>query len=366
VETNLSLQERIDERRKEIRTDGYPVSISEWMSLYEKNELDIHPEFQRFFRWSDEQKTLLIESLLLGIPIPSIFVSQRADGVWDVVDGLQRLSTIFQFVGILKDESGKLIPPLKLHATKYIPELEGISWENDPSLPPDARLIVKRSKINCSIILRESDDSAKYDLFQRLNTGGSQASDQEVRNCILVMMNPDMYRWIRKLSEDENFKECTALSDRLLLESYDLELVLRFLIFYDLPENELSEVGDVGIFLTDKMRGLASRKDYDFATAEKAFTNTFGLLQNQLSEAAFKRFNSSKGVFQGGFAISQFEVVACGIGYNLSRGVSPTSIPNKVAGLSTTDTYTAWSGSGITAARRLPKLIPLGRSLFSA
>src|SRR5215204_5137795 len=104
----MTLQERIENRRKEIRTDGYPVSIGEWISLYENRELDIHPEFQRVFRWTDAQKTSLIESILLGIPIPSVFVSQRADGVWDVVDGLQRLSTIFQFMGIFKDENGVL------------------------------------------------------------------------------------------------------------------------------------------------------------------------------------------------------------------------------------------------------------------
>lgn len=84
----MSLQSEIASLRTEIRTDGYPMSIGEWASLYESNELDIHPEFQRFFRWSNSQKTALIESILLGIPIPSVFVSQRDDGVWDVVDGL--------------------------------------------------------------------------------------------------------------------------------------------------------------------------------------------------------------------------------------------------------------------------------------
>ena len=65
----MSLIDEIDSRRREIRTDGYAMSIGEWISLYEKKELDIHPEFQRFFRWSDTQKTNLIESILLGIPL---------------------------------------------------------------------------------------------------------------------------------------------------------------------------------------------------------------------------------------------------------------------------------------------------------
>src|SRR4028119_390265 len=124
----MSLQGEIDLVRAQVRTDGYPVSIGEWLSIYEKGEVDIHPEFQRFFRWSNRQKSRLIESIFLGIPIPQVFVAQRPDGVWDVVDGLQRLSTIFQFTGILKDEDGHLLPPLVLDATKYLPSLAGKVW----------------------------------------------------------------------------------------------------------------------------------------------------------------------------------------------------------------------------------------------
>ncbi|MEM8359086.1 DUF262 domain-containing protein, partial [Morganella morganii] len=66
----MSLIDEVNERRKEIRTDGYSISIGEWLSLYENGEIDIHPEFQRIYRWTEIQKTNLIESILLGIPIP--------------------------------------------------------------------------------------------------------------------------------------------------------------------------------------------------------------------------------------------------------------------------------------------------------
>src|SRR5438132_4452 len=108
------LQQQIDERRKEIHTDGYPMSIGEIQNLYAEGDLDIHPEFQRFFRWSPEQKARWIESILIGIPLPSIFVSQQPDGKWDVIDGLQRLSTIFEFMGILKDDKDQPVKPLVL------------------------------------------------------------------------------------------------------------------------------------------------------------------------------------------------------------------------------------------------------------
>lgn len=99
----MSLKEEIAEKKKDMVVDSYPMSIGEVMNLYKDGELDVHPEFQRFFRRDEEQKTKLIESILLGIPIPPIFVSQKINGTWDVIDGQQRLSTILQFLNVLKE-----------------------------------------------------------------------------------------------------------------------------------------------------------------------------------------------------------------------------------------------------------------------
>ncbi len=132
----MALTDEVEEQRKLVHTDGYPMSIGELASIYKEEELDLHPEFQRLFRWSIGQRSRLIESLLLGIPVPSIFVYQRESGVWDVIDGWQRLSTIFEFMGILRDEKGEIYPPLKLTKTKYLPSLEQKAWganQNDPA-----------------------------------------------------------------------------------------------------------------------------------------------------------------------------------------------------------------------------------------
>jgi hypothetical protein len=364
---SMNLLKQINSKRMEIRTDVYSMSIGEWISLYEKKEVDIHPEFQRFYRWSDHQKTSLIESILLGIPIPPIFVSQREDGVWDVVDGLQRLSTIYQLVGILKDEKGDLMDPLILEATEYLPSLKGIAWDKvdaNKELPPEAKLIIKRSKISVSIVLKESDKNAKFDLFKRLNTGGSQLSPQEVRNCLLVMLNADLYKWMRKLANYKPFVECTSLSDHPLEEGYDVELVLRFLVFYDIDISELKQIGDVGVFLTNRMTLIAQNKTYSQQTHEKAFKKTFDVLQAAVGDGAFKRYNFQKDRHEGGFLLSQYEVVAMGIGYNLRNLPPKGTIPELIQNIWDDDEYTEWAGSGITATRRLPRLIPLGREVF--
>ncbi len=349
------------------------MSIGELINLYRDDELDIHPEFQRFYRWTDEQKSRLIESILLGIPLPSIFVSQRADGVWDVVDGLQRLSTIFELVGILKDVEGTQLPPLVLRKTKYLPSMEGKKWDDDdPSLAIGStnQLIIRRSKIDVKIILRESSESSKYELFQRLNTAGSQLSDQEIRNVVLMMVNPGAYEWISELSNDERFQECIALSDRAKQEQYDMELVTRFLVFRSIEEDDLNSIGDIGEFLTDKITELAqdSRFDEFKETEEYAFRQTFSLLASTLSERSFHRFDVTKAKHLGGFLISAFEPIALGIGHNIDRyatGKTP-NIEQAVSELWRSEQFQRNSGGGVRASTRVRSNIPLGRQLFAA
>lgn len=368
----MSLQEQINKKRREIKTDGYPMSIGEWTGMYERGELDIHPEFQRFFRWSPAQKAGLIESILLGIPLPPIFVSQREDGVWDVVDGLQRLSTILQFMGLLKDENGELVEPLALTGTKYLPALDNIRWEDEEhpknSLPKDLQLVVKRSKVSASIVLKESDASAKYDLFQRLNTGGSELSPQEVRNCLLVMLNKPFFEWLKELPSFEPFIESTALSDRPLEEAYDTELALRFVLLALIPEDELKSIGDVGIFLTDKMTEVASNKKFRRPPIKQLFEETFTTLNDALGDDAFKRFATKKGRHEGGFLLSLFEVVGLGVAFNIAGGtLCPVDdISKRARTVWRQKAFTDWASSGVNASRRLPKLIPYGRQLFRA
>ena len=193
-----TLDQQIKQARLQVHTDAYPMSIGELVNMYVDGELDVHPEFQRVYRWTDEQKSKLIESILLGIPLPSIFVAQRKDGVWDVVDGVQRISTILSLLGKLKNSEGETLQPLRLQKTKYLPALEGKVWE-DPHEPEreitaDTRRLFKREKIDLKIIKRESESDTKFELFQRLNSGGTRLSEQEIRNCMLLMGQQECLR----------------------------------------------------------------------------------------------------------------------------------------------------------------------------
>jgi hypothetical protein len=374
IRTSLPEKLSIDvsNKAREIHTDAYPMSIGELISLYRDEEIDIHPEFQRFFRWSDLQKSKFVESILLGIPIPSIFVAQRPDGVWDVVDGLQRLSTIFQFTGILRDNDGNTYPPLTLTGTDYLPELDGMVWQDDShpdrAFPNALRLDFKRAKLDLKIIKKESDESTKYDLFERLNSLGSRLSDQELRNCLLVMINPDLFKWLEDLSTFEAFREAISLTDRAYQERYDMELVLRFLLLSKVKIKALQGVKDVDEFITKGMRDLATDPNFDTDFESKLFGMTFTELVESLGPNCFARPAGGKG--RGGFLISVFEVMAAGVGWRIrSKPNTPikrvelkaayTSLPNNTR-------FREYSKSGKSASSRMPQLVPLGRELFES
>jgi hypothetical protein len=359
-------------KAKEIHTDAYPMSIGELMSIYRDGELDIHPEFQRFFRWSQLQKSKLIESILLGIPIPSIFVSQREDGVWDVVDGVQRLSTIFEFTGILRDRDGSTLLPSELVGTEYLPCLEGMVWEDDErpkmSFPDSLKIDFKRQKLDIKIVKKESDENTKYDLFERLNTLGSKLSDQEVRNCLLVMINPKMYRWLEHLAEYEPFQDTISLTDRSLLERYDMELVLRFLVLSRSGAKALENVRDVADFVTKGMRNLAGDPGFDQDFEARIFETTFSTIRSVIGSGCFTRADSTRG--RGGFLISVFEVVAAGLGWRIrqrpSERVNAKNLLGAYRAVFAHDTFREYSKSGKSATSRLPKLVPLGRKLLKS
>ena len=369
----MDLEKQILQKSKEISTDAYAMSVGEMISLYKDGEIDIHPEFQRFFRWTPSQKSRLIESLLLGIPLPSLFVSQRSDGAWDVIDGLQRLSTILQLTGDLKDENGDQVEPLILERTRYLPGLEGKIWGNDQDesdsvLPNSAKLSIKRARLDLKIVLNKSDPSAKYELFQRLNTGGSLATEQEVRNCILIMVNHPFYKWLSDLGEDPNFRSCIPLTEKALDERYDLELVVRFLTLRTADNETVRNIGDISPFLSDKIIEFAESKTYNKKQEAQAFRNTFKLLSDALGDDSFKKYDPQKNRSLGPLLISVFEVMAIGIGSHAhSKEFKPTEekIREIHQSLWANQDFLKVTGSGMRASSRLPVIIKLGRELFT-
>ncbi|HEY1353126.1 MAG TPA: hypothetical protein VGF67_26225 [Ktedonobacteraceae bacterium] len=176
-----------------------------------------------------------------------------------------------------------------------------------------------------------------------------------------------MYIWLEGLSQEEDFKSCVSLTEQALHERYDLELILRFLVFYKLDETVLKTIGDLDDFLTEQMENMAQSDTFHKEDKEKAFKETFRLLASTVEENSFRRYDASRGRFVGGFLVSAFEAVALGPGYNINHfDEQNIHLEEKIKTLWQMPQFTEGSGSGIRASTRIPGIIPLGRSLFDS
>jgi hypothetical protein len=365
----VSLEEEIGVARKEIVSDGYDMSIGELINLYRDNEIQIDPEFQRLFRWNLTRKTRFIESILLGLPLPPIFVYQSKNGVWELIDGLQRLSTILEFVGILKNPESNILEPTELEGTRFLPSLANKKWENSSEESNDGvgaaqQLQIKRARMRVEILKQESDPQAKYELFQRLNTGGETLSEQEVRNCVSIMLDKTFQTWLVNCAEHPTFKTATCQTEAGIEKQTHIELALRFFAFRHIPYKPGLDVHE---YLDDALAQLINLTTFD-RTAERAiFHRTFDLLSSTLGDAAFKRWNGTE--FSGKFLQSVFEVVALGVSKNIDAIEAldhnkSVFIIKRGKDLWSDDIFNKYSGAGVRGTTRLAKLIPLANEFY--
>jgi len=366
----MTLLDEVQAARKKIVTDGYDMSMGELINLYRADELTIDPAFQRLFRWDDGRKTRFIESILLGIPFPSIFVYQDQNGVWELIDGLQRLSTIFQLTGDLKGDRSAELGPLVLDGTHFLPSLSGKRWKESAEGAADdldqvLQIEIKRARVRVEILKNESDATAKFELFQRLNTGGAILTPQEVRNSIAVQVNPKFYDWLVARSREPTFSSTTDQTQVALEAQSAVELALRFFVFRSVPYQPGLDVHE---YLDRGLMELATSEAFDMAAEENTFKKTFQFLDEALQDRAFKRWNGQ--VFAGKFLMSLFEVMAIGVSKNLNllNALTPQRrnnfIQEKARDLWGNAAFTANSGAGIRGTTRLSKLLPIAEDLL--
>ena len=221
----MNLEEQIDQKIGEVRTESLDLSFGEITNLRKGQELIIQPEYQRLFRWEIEQKSRLIESILLELPIPQIFVIENVDGVYELIDGLQRISSVLQYV----EPSAIDLEGFALAGCDIIKDLNGLSYTD---LPMSLKLRLKRSTLRTIVIKRQSKSFLRYEMFKRLNTGGSLLSPQEIRNCSARMLGNQgaaFYGFLKELAELPAFKQVTqTLASEDVEQKANEELILRF------------------------------------------------------------------------------------------------------------------------------------------
>lgn len=204
----------------DIYVENKPFSLKQVVDLIDGGDIELTPDFQRNFIWDRTRQSRLIESILLGLPLPSIYLSQYEDGRLTVVDGLQRLSTIRAF---FKDE-------LKLSNLEYLGECNGHNFSSlEKVLSPLRVRRFGQTQVMCFVIDYRSPTQLKFDLFRRLNTGGKPLNNQEIRNCL---SRPDVQKVLKDMVDLNSFKDATGKSVKDARMDAR-EAALRFICFYE-------------------------------------------------------------------------------------------------------------------------------------
>ncbi len=228
------LKDEIDEAKRTVSTDTVQITIGEVANMYATAELNILPDFQRLFRWSDDRKSNFVELILIGIPIPPAFAYENENGTWELIDGLQRISTVLEFMGVLKDPDTSETRRSKLLGTKYLPSLNGMVWqakeEGEEPLDKALQLFFRRHRIDFQILKHPSDPKTKFDLFQRLNRGGAYANEQEVRTCSMVLADPEFTNELRSFARRKPFQEIFRITEDQTQNQKDLEYAVRLVV----------------------------------------------------------------------------------------------------------------------------------------
>lgn len=198
-----------------IRVENKPISVQQMYDMIKSQQLNLNPGFQRRKVWKEKKrKSLLIESLMLRIPLPVFYVYEDEDSVWHVVDGLQRMSTIYDYM------NGKF----ELFGIQYLNNSKGRKFNN---LDQKYKNRITQTTLMINVIDSMTPIQVKYDIFRRINTGGVPLTPQEIRNSTAKQKTRE---FLTKMIECEEFKIATNNMSDTRMQAQ--ELVLRFIAFY--------------------------------------------------------------------------------------------------------------------------------------
>ena len=338
----FTIQQAIDEQIKEIKITSLDISFNELADMYKDGELIINPDYQRLFRWDIGKQSRFIESLLLEMPIPPIYVIEIDDGKYELIDGLQRISTYLCFRGILNspdsdplndediediedfiDESdseyiGNAQNNFKLEDCDIVQELNGLTFSE---LPINLKIKAKRCFVRMEVLRKGINPTLKYHMFKRLNTGGEKLSAQEIRNCSIRLIDSQFINFINSLSSNTDFLSTIKHISKIKLQKkYAEELVLRFFAIKNDCEAFTHHIDE---FLTNYMEkvsisDISGNSFFNYSQEKEIFEKTFFYLNQALGEDTFKAYRLKTDSFSS-FNVYVYEAVVYGIQSVLSK-----------------------------------------------
>lgn len=362
--------DEVKRERDEVKTDRVSMTWKEIINRFKEEELIINPQFQRYFRWDAEQQTQFVESILLGLPVPPLFFVQNDSAVHEVIDGLQRISTVLRFfseniydeaerVSEGKQGVNNLKQPAVLTEGSLIKSLDGYSASN---FPETLLRTITNERIDVIIITQESSRKTRYEVFRRLNKYGVKLTDQEIRNCVARLYGSDFPDVLRVLGKDKDVTKALKLRHDKAQKMHAEELILRMLAF---SFNTKDLKHDISLFLDDFMYKTSSNKialDDDHIERVK---KVFNLIATAYPDgSAFRLYNHEKKKVQGAFSSNLYDVVAAGVYKNLEN-LTAAKFKTLHSRLVKGDDITQFIGSGSNTRAKLQGRVKLGQNWFA-
>lgn len=286
----IDIQRKAVERT--VKTQSVEYDLETLVKKIHRKVIKLNPDYQRKHRWSDELSSRLIESLILNIPIPIIYISQDVDvdaevdediPRYSVIDGQQRLTAIYNF---FKNQ----------YSLKSLDVLSELNDSYYSDLPPFLIRRLEERTIRCLRIDSTLDAQVKYDIFERLNSGSVKLEAQELRNA--TCLGP-FKKLIKELSKNPDFVKIAKLRPKSarVKKMEDEELVLRyFAITYD--KGYLDYKGNFKTFLTKKMEYFNELEEESLSEMKTNFQNTMKKIKDFFGDEPFAKYKYENGDYK--------------------------------------------------------------------
>ena len=249
-----------------------PLTLDSLLKRIQKGEIEFDSSFQRKAGlWDRKQKSQLIESIFLRIPLPAFYFDASDEDRWLVIDGLQRVTTLKQFV---------VDKTLKLQEMEFFPELNGCVYDK---LPRAFQRRIDETVINVYLVNPSTQDNVKYNIFKRINTGGLALEAQEIRN---ALFQGKATQFLQNCAGLPCFTEATGgsvKSERML----DREFVLRYVSFCYLDLNQYS--GNIDEFLNEGMKYLNRASESELLEIEEEFKRVMLNMYSLMGRNTFRK-----------------------------------------------------------------------------
>ena len=303
------LEGQLKDKRAKVDVDRINFSVREIVRMYADNELIIAPSYQRKYRWPKNVASRFIESIFLGLPIPPIFVATNDNFSWEVVDGLQRISTLILYMADDENVRSSVSSPhaLKLQDLEILTELNGLGYDD---LPQPLKLYLARQALQVIALTDKSDKSVRFDLFERLNTGSISLSPQEVRTAVY---GGRFLTFIEELSTDQHFASLLKLQAKNKHDGTKTEQVLKFFAYKNHSDSFNGAVTKFLNSYAEAMEKDTSR--FDYINEERIFRTTMEYLANLMGGDPFLRSGTKV------TPLVQFEAAAVGAGTLIQNGI---------------------------------------------